>query len=400
MTTTHTGRLVWIGGDNASGRGTLNISGTAVVTIGGGIDAGRSNSSRGYINLNGGALNVRMGDGFNVGRDSSGTLVQNGGTLTANEGSTSGNKPNNVWRIAWGTGGTGSYTLNDGTAIAKSNIYIGDGGTATYTQNGGTMTAEIGATLAVGANSKTTFTLAGGVFNTKFFNKGSGTANITFNGGTVAALEDTSTFFRGISSVNVGASGMTFDTAGYNVEINSLGMTPAVGSSFVKAGAGTLTMDVLPPTDAVVASNGTFKVLAAASSASASADTLISVSSGGTLDITGVSLAPAFVSGAGTVQSGTLTATKELRAKLGDCLTVSGGTFNVEGAKVTFSAEDIASLATTRKTYTLVKVANGGTLTGSVLQPDTDAQLPKGWHVTATSSSVTLRKGGFTIRLR
>ena len=79
---------------------------------------------------------------------------------------------------------------------------------------------------------------------------------------------------------------------------------------------------------------------------------------------------------------------------------LNGGTFNVEGAKVTFSVEDIASLATTRKTYTLVRAANGGTITGSVLQPDTDAQLPKGWHVTATSSSVTLRKGGFTIRLR
>ena len=128
---------------------------------------------------------------------------------------------------------------------------------------------------------------------------------------------------------------------------------------------------------------------------------MISVSRGGTLDITGVSLAPAFVSGAGTVQGGTLAASKELRAKLGDCLTISSGaTFNIDGAKVAFSAEDIASLRTKPKTYTLVKVANGGTITGNLLQPATDADLPKSWHVIQTPGSVTLRKNGVTIHIR
>ena len=389
LTVSRNNRPMWLGGDN--GTGVFNFGGTATATFKG-IDIGRMKSARGTLNMNGGMLTVSNGDGFNVGRDAVGIVVQNDGTLNVNT----------IFRLAWGSGGgvSGTYTLNGGTVNVNADAYWGDGRSGTFVQNGGTMNANNGVNLAVGGSSSANLTLAGGVFNTKFFNKGSGTANITFNGGTVAALENTSTFFRGISSVNVGAGGMTFDTAGYNVEINSLGMTPAVGSSFVKAGAGMLTMDVLPPTDAVVASNGTFKVLAAASSTSASADTLISIPSGGTLDITGVSLAPAFVSGAGTVQGGTLAATKELCAKLGDCLTVNGGTFNVEGTKVVFSAEDIASLATTRKTYTLVRAANGGSITGSPLQPATDAQLPKGWHVTATSSSVTLRKNGVTIHIR
>lgn len=73
---------------------------------------------------------------------------------------------------------------------------------------------------------------------------------------------------------------------------------------------------------------------------------------------------------------------------------------SIDGTKVTFSAEDIASLATTRRNYTLVKAANGGTITGNLLQPDTDAALPTGWHVTQTPGSVTLRKSGIAIFLR
>ena len=128
---------------------------------------------------------------------------------------------------------------------------------------------------------------------------------------------------------------------------------------------------------------------------------VIDIASGGTLDLGGNTLVQPVVSGGGTVINGTLTASTELRARLGDCLTIgSGATFNIDGVKVTFSAEDIAMLATTRKNYTLVKAANGGTITGSVLQPDTDAQLPKGWHVIQTPDSVKLHKSGMSIHIR
>ena len=244
LTVSRNNRPMWLGGDN--GTGVFNFGGTATATFKG-IDIGRMKSARGTLNMNGGTLTVSNGDGFNVGRDAVGIVEQNDGTLNVNT----------IFRLAWGSGGgvSGTYTLNGGTVNVNADAYWGDGRSGTFVQNGGTMNANNGVNLAVGGNASANLTLAGGVFNTKFFNKGSGTANITFNGGTVAAKENTSTFFRGISSVNVEEGGLTFDTAGHTVVITNLVMNPAVGSSFVKAGAGTLTMDTLPPTDAVVASN-------------------------------------------------------------------------------------------------------------------------------------------------
>ena len=141
--------------------------------------------------------------------------------------------------------------------------------------------------------------------------------------------------------------------------------------------------------------------LAGVGQISASGDTALAVAPGATFDLSsGVSLSRAVVSGGGRVTGGTLTATGELRAKLGDCLVINGGTFNIDGAKVVFSAEDLATLETSRKSYTLARAANGGRIVGSPLQPATDAQLPTGWHVVATSGSVRLFKGGMSIILR
>ena len=193
--------------------------------------------------------------------------MQNGGTLTANEGGTSGNA-NNVWRIGWEGKGTGSYTLNDGTAIAKSPVYIGDSGTGTFTQNGGTMTAESGLTFAVGANSKATFTLSGGVLNTKSISKGSGTLNgVTFDGGTIVArnVTDGANFIKGLNNVTYGPGGLTLDTAAYNVTMataSGANVTAAAGSTFTKTGSGTLTVAAVPPVGNMVVSNGTLALSA------------------------------------------------------------------------------------------------------------------------------------------
>ena len=268
---THSGNTLWIGaGDNWGmlGTGTLTIGGDATATFSVGIDIGRNYGATGNLNLNGGTLTVSRGDGFNIGRDGTGTLVQNGGTLTANEGGTASNI-NNVWRIAWGVGYTGSYTLNGGTAIAKSNFYIGDGGTATYVQNGGTLIAENGVTLAVGNTAQTTFTLSGGVFNTKHIQKGSGSVSATFNGGTIVATNVTNgaNFITGLNNVKYGPGGLTLDTAGYDVTMAAARGAASAGSSFVKVGTGILTMDALPSTDAVVVNNGTLALSASCTNA-------------------------------------------------------------------------------------------------------------------------------------
>ena len=154
---------------------------------------------------------------------------------------------------------------------------------------------------------------------------------------------------------------------------------------------------------AVLGPDATASQLAGIGQNSANGVTALAVAQGATLDMTGVSLASAVVSGGGKVAGGALTAIGELRAKLGECLVIDGGTFNIDGVKVVFDAEDLDTLAASPgKTYVLVKTVNGGTIVGSPLQPATDAALPAGkhWHVVATSGAVTLFKGGMTLFLR
>ena len=633
LTANNTGTPLWIGAGDKSGNigtGTLTIGGDATATFKGGIEIGRNYGARGYLTLNGGTLTVSRGDGFNVGRDGAGTLVQNGGTLTANEGGT-GAGINNVWRIAWGVGHTGSYTLNDGTAIAKSNFYIGDGGTATYVQNGGTMTAENGVTLAVGNTAQTTFTLSGGVFNTKHIQKGSGSVSATFDGGTIVAtnVTDGANFITGLNNVKYGPGGLTLDTAGYNVTMataSGANVLASDASTFTKAGNGTLSISAVPPVGNMVVSNGTLSLsascdnasmlahrwsftsdltdsvtgaagtmsgsgatyedgvvklpggnkgtcyidlganklpsdsvtieawftlrsqvdwtrvfviggsivfnsrradngnacnfdslngtqivntsgkvlakdtpyyvaitftpdgnggviekqyvkkvgdsgfiwnntvtkanwsvtanaaqgyfwlghstgndkdtnidfdevrvwsgalddtaialsvekgadataadiaeIAVATSAASSAVRALKIASGATLSLgAGNTLVQPVVSGGGMVSGGTLKVANELRVTdLNDCITVNGGTFDIDGAMVVF--DDLTPLTSASKSYTLVRAVNGGTITGSPLQPDTDAPLPTGWHVKTTSGSVTLRKDGCAIFIR
>ena len=140
--------------------------------------------------------------------------------------------------------------------------------------------------------------------------------------------------------------------------------------------------------------------IAAATSAVSPAVRTLEVASGATLNIgAGNTLVQPVVICSGTVSGGALKVANELRVTdLNDCITVNGGTFDIDGAMVVF--DDLTPLASASKSYTLVKAVNGGTITGSPLQPATDAQLPTGWHVKTTSGSVTLRKDGCAIFIR
>ena len=253
LTVSKTDRPLWLGGDNASGVGTLNISGTAVVNFNGGVDAGRMNKSHGYINQDGGSLTVSNGDGFNIARDSYATYVQNAGDLVVNC----------VARLAWGTGTAvgGTYALNGGTATFNNNFYVGVGRVGTFAQSGGTMIAKNGVEIANGGTATGNVTLSGGVLNTPFLRKGAGTANVTFAGGKIVATNATdtaATFFSGLTSFAFGKGGLTFDTAGYDVTMSSGTFTStASGSLLRKEGAGTFTAPTLPPVAAVEVVGGT-----------------------------------------------------------------------------------------------------------------------------------------------
>ena len=125
----------------------------------------------------------------------------------------------------------------------------------------------------------------------------------------------------------------------------------------------------------------------------------LTLESGATLNIgAGNTLVQPVVSGGGTVSGGTLKVANELRiTDLDDCLIVDGGTLDIDGAKVVFSATALQVLAATGRTYTLVSAVNGGTITGSPLQA---IGLPPGSRIKTTSSSVILRKDGMSIHIR
>ncbi|MBO7683594.1 MAG: hypothetical protein J6T51_02585, partial [Kiritimatiellae bacterium] len=135
----------------------------------------------------------------------------------------------------------------------------------------------------------------------------------------------------------------------------------------------------------------------AASVGNAAALCAIDIASGATLSLgAGNTLVQPVVSGGGMVSGGTLKVANELRVTdLNDCITVNGGTFDIDGAMVVF--DDLTPLTSASKSYTLVRAVNGGTITGSPLQP---TDLPPGWKIFISSNDVTIKKVGFSIRVR
>ena len=266
LTTAKTNRPLWLGGDNASGVGTLNISGTAVVNFNGGVDAGRSNQSHGYLNQDGGSLTVSNGDGFNIARDSYATYVQNAGDLVVNC----------VTRIAWGTGTAvgGTYKLNGGTATFKNDFYVGVGRLGTFAQSGGTMTANNGVKIANGSSATGYFNMSGGILNTPSIQGVSGVASVVLDGGTIVAKNASDgAFFSGIDSLVVG--GGAIDTDGHDLSVTADAVRVIDGGkAFTKAGEGTLTFPAMPASDTVTVEAGALALAAGANNVAPAAPAL------------------------------------------------------------------------------------------------------------------------------
>ena len=266
LTVSKTDRPLWLGGDNASGVGTLNISGTAVVNFNGGVDAGRNNQSHGYLNQDGGSLTVSNGDGFNIARDSYATYVQNAGDLVVNC----------VTRLAWGNGSTvgGTYKLNGGTATFKNDFYVGAGRLGTFAQSGGTMTANNGVKIANGSSATGYFNMSGGILNTPSIQGVSGVASVVLDGGTIVAKNASDgAFFSGIDSLVVG--GGAIDTDGHDLSVTADAVKVIDGGkTFTKAGEGTLTFPAMPASDTVTVEAGALALAVGANNVAPAAPAL------------------------------------------------------------------------------------------------------------------------------
>ncbi len=102
--------------------GTLNTSSHG--------DVGMASGGTGYLEVNGGVVNVGSGK-LRIGNSGTGICTQNGGEVKANNGDVV---------VGWNGGSTGTYTLNNGALNPKSWLHVGWSGTGTFIQNGGTIT--------------------------------------------------------------------------------------------------------------------------------------------------------------------------------------------------------------------------------------------------------------------
>ena len=262
----------------------------------GNIWLGRNARGRATYTLSGGSVNATRGT-FDVGNYGTGTFTQDGGSVYAGSGDI---------RVGAFSGSTGTYTLNDGSTGSKYWLFVGKSGTGTFTQNGGAVTLTIsdtvdgnwvnigeasgskgvytinGGTLEVGTGAKGGgifmgeyggmgyFAMNGGTVTTPTITSVRADSTVRLNGGTIKVASDGGTqsskhandigIIKNVGNIVIG-NGTTIDTDGHNTKIVGRGYETLPGSALVKSGDGMLFVDVIPPAETLIVSNGTLSVL-------------------------------------------------------------------------------------------------------------------------------------------
>jgi fibronectin-binding autotransporter adhesin len=239
-------------GQNGTDNGTLNLIGTASFLGNNDFNVGDVVSSVGTLNIQDNAnLTVSsfyVASANAAGSTASGTVNQNGGTVTQTSTATG------VFTIGGrnetsSIGAVGVYNLNAGTLNATTAIRLGGGGSGTFNQNGGLVNVNIDINLARFSGSAGTYNLNGGTLRTDRVTSSTGVnATLNLNGGVLVAGEDNTSLITNIPLVNVRNGGAVIDTAGLNVSIGSalqhstIGGDNAIDGGLTKRGEGTLTL--------------------------------------------------------------------------------------------------------------------------------------------------------------
>ncbi len=368
---------ITLGGTNnitntASGGAGLSITGGA-----GGVDITGSTTVAGTASTNNGYLSV------------AGTVtltVQSGGSLTVN-GTTS-TVPNSI--VGQNASGTSTLVVNGGTLGIGGNTGIAFGNnlaaaTGVLTISSGTATITAGSTtlqnvqnfVALGRDAATgIINLDGGTLATgrQFVRDGSsggtagtGAATFNFNGGTLQAQADqtsgngwfetaTTGNFQVVTTI-VKAGGAKIDTNSFTTKINTVlahdaGLGATADGGLIKSGLGTLSLGgsssytgATTITAGTLALSGNFSNNIASSAA-------ITVGSGATLDVTGLTN----IAGTITLASG---------QKLGGIGTVNGKTIVASGSTISAGTSTTLGTGASNTTGTLTtgneKFAAGGT---------------------------------------
>ena len=225
--------------NGSSSNGTFEQLGGAT-QVDGFLYVGRAGSSTAVMTLKDGEVKVNGQFVLADGDNSTGTYVQDGGTListsylcigsihndhytadfTLNGGEVR-NTGNVVTMGSRGTAGSmATLTINGGIFSSVSDLWIGENGSATVNLNGGVADFSNGwvslSRNGSEADEPHVLNLNGGVLKAKrvVYEKGSGPATVTFNGGTLEVTGNTEFFTKNDHlTVQVGAKGGTIDAA-------------------------------------------------------------------------------------------------------------------------------------------------------------------------------------------
>jgi autotransporter-associated beta strand protein len=214
-------------------------TGVATYTLSGGTFSANNwciigrEGADGTLNLSGSGTFIKNGgDPFALGNDpggGSGTLNQDGGTLTTANGS--------VMRIGGHADSPGVWTMTAGTATIGGQIQIGADGNGTLKMDGGTINAP--GNIAVGNVSAATFTLNGGTLTTGKISGGGGLDVTTFNGTQIVVNTPINPFIENLDSATIGAGGLKIDTNGVDATVTQ---TFSGTGGVIKTGLGRLSL--------------------------------------------------------------------------------------------------------------------------------------------------------------
>ena len=230
--------------DGGASRGTLNVSGTGLVTSTGTVFVGKNTGTIGLVNVSGGTLNSNV---FSVGGNAANT---GSGFVTVN-GASAQLKSSGEMYIGQGTGSNGLMNLSAGTVSSNDWMVVGrnasygvlnvsgtgsarmtagntrffvlgtNGGNGTLNMTGGSVEATNGGDLRLAEGGGTaTANLNAGTLKVDRITDGGGTSFLYMNGGTMQARTATTTYLEGIDNAVVGAAGAIFDTNANNITVN------------------------------------------------------------------------------------------------------------------------------------------------------------------------------------